>query len=43
MSKLQDIGSGTGTCDISEQFAKGLDGLYGHSKGYIVILFQTSF
>ncbi len=32
-------GTGTGTCRISEQFAQGLDGLYGHSIKVIPVFF----
>ncbi|WP_418881098.1 hypothetical protein, partial [Waltera sp.] len=32
-------GTGTGTCDIGEQFAKGLDGLYGYRSETIPVSF----
>ncbi len=36
-------GTGTGTCDIGEQFAKGLDGLWIPEPDYTGILLQTSY
>ena len=39
MFKLQDIRTWYRTCRISEQFARGLDGLYGHSIDIISVFF----